>query len=73
MQILIQNLPYICFPLIDHYTFLFARKAAATSERRTKHTTTKTNKQKRKNNAQIGQTSEQCYHIYTPTNSKNIC
>jgi len=28
-------------------TSLFARKAAATSERSTKHTTTKTNKQKR--------------------------
>jgi len=39
----------------------------------TKHTTTKTNKQKRKNYAQIGRASEQCYHIYTPTNSKNIC
>ena len=37
-------------------TSLFARKAAATSERSTKHTTTKTktNKQKRKNYAQIG-------------------
>ena len=33
-------------PLI--YTSLFARKAAATSEKITKHTTTKTNKQKRK-------------------------
>jgi len=26
----------------------------------------------KKNYAQIGRTSEQCYHIYTPTNSKNI-
>ena len=34
------------------------------------HTTTKTNKQKRKNYAQIGRASEQCYRIYTPTNSK---
>ena len=55
------------------YTSLFARKAAATREIRHKHTTTKTNKQNRKNYAQIGRTSEQCYHIYTPTNSKNIC
>jgi len=31
------------------------------------------NKQKRKNYAEIGRTSEQCYHIYIPTNSKNIC
>ena len=57
--------PYLFIYL---YTSLFARKAAATSERSTKHTTTKTNKQKRKNYAQIGRTSEQCYHIYTPTN-----
>ena len=47
------------------YTSLFARKAAATSEKSTKHTT-KTNKQKReKNYAQIGQASEQCYHQQT--------
>ena len=31
----------------QYYTSLFARKAAATSEKSTKHTTTKTNKQKR--------------------------
>ena len=31
-----------------------------------------TNKRE-KNYAQIGRASEQCYHIYTPTNSKNIC
>jgi len=55
------------------YTSLFARKAAATSEKKHKHTTTKTNKQKRKNYAQIGRASDQCYQIYTPTNSKNIC
>ena len=49
----------------NNYTSLFARKAAATSERSTKHTT-KTNKQKReKNYAQIGQASEQCYHQRT--------
>jgi len=45
-----------------YYTSLLARKAAATSERSTKHITTKTNKEKRKNYAQIGWTSEQCYH-----------
>jgi len=40
-----------------------------------KHQTHNKNKQtkKRKNYAQIGRASEQCYHIYTPTNSKNIC
>ena len=32
----------------------------------------KTNKRE-KNYAQSGRTNEQCYHIYTPTNSKNIC
>ena len=52
------------------YTSLFARKAAATSEKSTKHTT-KTNKQKReKHYAQIGQASEQCYHQQT---LKNVC
>jgi len=39
----------------------------------TKHTTTKQANEREKNYAQIGQASEQCYHIYTPTNSKNIC
>ena len=39
------------------YTSLFARKAAATSERSTKHTTTKTNKRE-KNYAQIGLKSD---------------
>ena len=54
------------------YTSLFARKAAATSEKSTKHTT-KTNKQKRekKNYAQIGQASEQCYHQRTLKTSVN--
>jgi len=55
------------------YTSLFARKAAATSEKSTKHTATKTNKKREKNYAQIGRASEQRYQIYTPTNSKNIC
>jgi len=31
-----------------------------------------TNKRE-ENYGQIGRTGEQCYHIYTPTNSKNIC
>jgi len=53
------------------YTSLFARKAAATSEK--KHQThNNKNKQtkEKKNYAQTGRASEQCYHIYTPTNSK---
>jgi len=48
------------------YTSLFARKAAATSEK--KHQTHNSkNKQtkERKNYAQIGRASEQCYHIWT--------
>ena len=56
------------------YTSLFARKAAATSEK--KHQThNNKNKQtkEKKNYAQIGRASEHCYQIYTPTNSKNIC
>ena len=57
--------------LVCIYTSLFARKAAATSEKSTKHTT-KTNKQKReKNYAQIGQASEQCYHQRTLKTSVN--
>jgi len=63
-----------CLITYCFYTSLFARKAAATSEK--KHQThNNKNKQtkERKNYAQIGRASEQCYQIYTPTNSKNIC
>jgi len=54
------------------YTSLFARKAAATSEKSTKHTQQKqTNKREKKNYAQIGQASEQCYHQRTLKTSVN--
>ena len=55
------------------YTSLFARKAAATSEKKAPNTQQQKQTNKRKNYAQIGRASEQCYHIYTLTNSKNIC
>ena len=54
------------------YTSLFARKAAATSEK--KHQThNNKNKQtkERENYAQIGRASEQCYHQRTLKTSVN--
>jgi len=49
------------------YTSLFARKAAATSEKKAPNTQQqKQTKDKReKNYAQIGRASEQCYHQRT--------
>ena len=55
--------------------YIFIRQKGSSNKWKKHQTHNNKNKQtkEKKNYAQIGRTSEQCYHIYTPTNSKNIC
>ena len=57
------------------YIYIFIRQKGNSNKWKKHQTNNNKNKQTKenKNYAQIGRASEQCYHIYTPTNSKNIC